>query len=272
MINSRLSLIIIVLFIGSISANSQTTYKTFERGDIGFDHPSDWNVTDRSTDQVQQFNLTAKDIPALIIVSAYKKDNVNENHFSFLKSEISKPRVGKIAADFENFIESGECVQFKSRNIPGQTIKGTLRNQKTTNSSFSFIYNGKFVHLLYLREDTLRGSTDQVWQKLLSTLQVKGKDSRKELLLLDNESDEHLNGRALKLIRPKYPYGQKGPTTVSVRVTVDTIGDVVAAKAISGNFAFWQEAERAAKQAKFAPSYVCGELSTITGLISYRFN
>jgi protein TonB len=54
-------------------------------------------------------------------------------------------------------------------------------------------------------------------------------------------------------------------------VLINEQGDVVSAKAVDGHLLFRQEAERAAKRAKFRPTLLSDEPVKVTGVIVYRF-
>ena len=83
-----------------------------------------------------------------------------------------------------------------------------------------------------------------------------------------------LNGKAVTLVKPSYPAaaitaGVGG--AVNVQVTIDENGDVVAAKAVSGNPLLYQECERVARASKFSPTILEGQPVIITGIVVYNF-
>jgi hypothetical protein len=57
-----------------------------------------------------------------------------------------------------------------------------------------------------------------------------------------------------------------------VQVTVDENGRVIAANAISGPMMLRQSAERAARDARFSPTYLSDQPVKVTGLIAYNFS
>jgi TonB family protein len=86
--------------------------------------------------------------------------------------------------------------------------------------------------------------------------------------------DSNLDGQKLYAPPPAYPpiakaVGAQG--TVSVRVTVDEEGDVVAAEAVSGHPLLRGAAVDAARAAKFKPTVVDGTPVKVSGVISYNF-
>jgi TonB family protein len=89
------------------------------------------------------------------------------------------------------------------------------------------------------------------------------------------KSEGVLNGKAVSLPKPTYPMVAKTMRiigTVSVEVSIDVTGRVVAAKAVSGNPILHQAAVAAALRAKFSPTLLSGQPIRVTGIISYNFS
>jgi TonB family protein len=83
-----------------------------------------------------------------------------------------------------------------------------------------------------------------------------------------------VNGKALSLPRPEYPSmarGARASGSVSVFVTIDETGKVIAARAIKGHPLLREVSEAAAKQARFTPTMVSGQPVKVTGTIIYNF-
>ncbi len=83
-----------------------------------------------------------------------------------------------------------------------------------------------------------------------------------------------LNGKALSLPRPSYPpaaraVNAEGPVTV--QVLIDENGEVVSASAVSGHPLLRPTAVAAARQARFAPTFLAGSPVKVTGVITYNF-
>lgn len=82
------------------------------------------------------------------------------------------------------------------------------------------------------------------------------------------------NGLAYSLPKPIYSFAAKNVKAsgeVSVAITVDESGHVVAANSTSGHPLLRKEAEAAAKVAKFLPTFLKGKAVQVTGIITYRF-
>ena len=83
-----------------------------------------------------------------------------------------------------------------------------------------------------------------------------------------------LNGKALSLPAPDYPFearssGAQG--TVTVQVTIDEAGNVIAANAVAGHPMLQSAAVNAARLARFSPTMLLGEPVKVTGVITYNF-
>ena len=83
-----------------------------------------------------------------------------------------------------------------------------------------------------------------------------------------------LNGKAIVLPKPEYPAEAKtagASGSVAVQVTVDEMGTVVEAKAVSGHPLLQPPSVTAALQARFNPTSLMGEPVKVTGVIVYNF-
>ena len=83
-----------------------------------------------------------------------------------------------------------------------------------------------------------------------------------------------LNGQAINLPTPAYPAPAKAVHAngkVVVQITLDEGGNVMSAKALSGNPLLRQSAESAARQARFNPIRVSGQAVSATGVLIYNF-
>jgi len=83
-----------------------------------------------------------------------------------------------------------------------------------------------------------------------------------------------LNGKALQLAKPAYPAEareSKASGAVNVQVLLDEQGNVVSAKAVSGNPLLRAAAEEAARNSKFSPAMLSGIPVKVSGVIVYNF-
>jgi TonB family protein len=83
-----------------------------------------------------------------------------------------------------------------------------------------------------------------------------------------------LDGKVISRLEPIYPrdaiaLGVSGK--VVVKILVDEYGQVISARAVSGNALLQHEAVQAAYQARFAPTRLSGQPVKVSGTISYNF-
>ncbi len=83
-----------------------------------------------------------------------------------------------------------------------------------------------------------------------------------------------LNGRALSLPLPAYPehaVRMRAGGKVTVEVTIDEGGNVIAARAVSGHALLRDAAVAAARRARFSPTLISGQPVQVAGVINYNF-
>jgi TonB family protein len=83
-----------------------------------------------------------------------------------------------------------------------------------------------------------------------------------------------LNGKAIVFPKPEYPADAKtagAAGSVAVQVTVDEMGSVIEAKAVSGHPLLQQPSVNAALQARFSQTLLMGEPVKVTGVLVYNF-
>ncbi len=83
-----------------------------------------------------------------------------------------------------------------------------------------------------------------------------------------------VNGKATNLVKPAYPAAARAVRAsgaVNVQVTIDEQGNVISAAAVSGHPLLRAAAVQAARDSKFAPTRLAGQLVKVTGVIVYNF-
>lgn len=83
-----------------------------------------------------------------------------------------------------------------------------------------------------------------------------------------------VNGNATSLPKPEYSAAAKAVGAqgrVDVQVTIDESGRVIAANAVNGHVMLRAAAEKAARSARFSPTYLSKVPVKVTGLIVYNF-
>lgn len=83
-----------------------------------------------------------------------------------------------------------------------------------------------------------------------------------------------LNGRAIKLAKPRYPsaaHAVRVTGSVSVQVLIDTDGTMFSAQAISGHPLLRRSSEIAACESRFSPTLLEGQPVRVSGIITYNY-
>jgi protein TonB len=83
-----------------------------------------------------------------------------------------------------------------------------------------------------------------------------------------------LNGKAISKPMPAYPpiaKAARAQGTVNVQITVNEVGDVISAQAVSGHPLLLQAAVEAARQARFTPTRLSGQPVKVSGFLTYNF-
>ncbi len=83
-----------------------------------------------------------------------------------------------------------------------------------------------------------------------------------------------LNGKAISLPKPDYPPAARAvhaSGNVNVQVTINTVGAVESATAVSGHPLLQAAAAKAAREARFSPTLLGGKPVKVSGVITYNF-
>jgi TonB family protein len=89
------------------------------------------------------------------------------------------------------------------------------------------------------------------------------------------KSEGVVNGKAKFLPKPVYSAAAKAIKAtgdVNVQVTIDESGNVVSANAVNGHPLLRMEAEKAARNAKFNPTFLSKQPVKVSGVIVYKFS
>ncbi len=275
-----ISAIFFIFLICAVSVFAQDVVsqnnKTLTQKEFSFDYPADWKLIDKSSNDVQQFNLVPPSGNVLIMIVSYDTKVPSGDIFAQIKTQTSQFLSDKI---YMRFNQTGKakrnetCTQIENIPIPGTRITGFYDKNSSTADIFYLALNQKFFNFIYLRDDAESSKSDAIWKNLLDSFRFENLNRQKPDFMIDWDSDMILNGRAVKLAKPLFPSGVKvfNAVEINVRVIIDESGKVISAKAISGNNRFFPYAESAAKDSKFEPFIVCGKHAKISGVIVYRF-
>lgn len=272
-------------------AQSQPTSEHFSKDGLSFDYPTGWKLTDRSTDAAQHLILSREGSSALIMVIAHRDRVANREQFEIVRDAVTTPYVQNLARslgvesapswDDARCLDMGEQLPTARRFATGFKLSGKSNGQPTTGEVYAIGLNERFVNLVYVRNDKDDAQGASVWKTVLETIKVEAPPASPvpagrlvDLPATNVISGGVLNGRAVVKPQPEYPAIAKAAReqgVVTILIVVDEAGNVVSAKAVTGPTHLKIAGERAASQAKFTPTTICGHPVKVSGVVTYNF-
>jgi tetratricopeptide (TPR) repeat protein len=121
-----------------------------------------------------------------------------------------------------------------------------------------------------------RNDNGQEAQAFISSLKSENKDEKQSQPNLNPTliNSGVVNGKALNLAKPQYPYEARSARAsgmVNVQITISEEGKVIFACAMSGNKLLYEASETAAYQSTFKPVTISGKPIQATGIVVYNF-
>ena len=260
----------------------------FAKDGLSFDYPEGFKLTDRSNEAAQHLVLSREGSSVLLMVIAYRERVSNRQQFEAVREAITTPYVQSLARGLgvektpswgeERCLDLGEHLPTARRFATGFSLSGKSSGEPTTGEVYAMAINQRFVNLVYVRNDKDESVGAQAWKTLRETLKVDApaapEGAAAEATAANVIAGGVLNGRAIKKPQPDYPPNAKFARqqgVVTILITVDEEGNVTSAKAVSGPPLLKAEGEKAASQAKFTPTTVCGHPVKVSGVITYNF-
>jgi TonB family protein len=157
-------------------------------------------------------------------------------------------------------ISMDRAIQIAMSKYPGKVLACSLGRDKD---------GPVFYHLVMVVTEGDKTVTKYVWISAIDGTILKTEDEKRTAV-----SGGKLNGRALSLPNPEYPpiaRAAKASGEVTVQITVDKQGNVIAATAVGGHPLLQNAAVNAARQAKFAPTQLEGRPVVVNGQLVYNF-
>lgn len=260
--------------------NESAKLSTYDKDGLKFEYPSDWILTDKSSPDVQLIHLSKPKSTVLIIISSQKELLQTAAQFSVLQSDSHSKYGEAISESLSSKEEKAKwethCLDFNGRRVIGTKYTGILNNKAGSGEVYPFALGNRFLALVYLKAEDEQSSLDIVWQNFIKSLYLGGSNKEVEGVAFHTSAFKKsvINGSAIKLVKPDYPSiaGKTGKRdTVNVKVLIDEEGNIISAKAISGDKVFHREAEWAAKRSKFRPTILCDKPVKVDGIIVYTF-
>jgi TonB family protein len=173
-------------------------------------------------------------------------------------------------------ISMDRAIQIATSKYPGKVLACSLGRDKD---------GPVFYHLVMIVSEGDKTVTKYVWISAVDGTILKTEEQPREMTFSGTMSGETtlsgtmieggvLNGRARSLPLPAYPEiarAARASGAVTVQITVDGQGNVVAARAVSGHPLLQGAAVTAARQAKFAPTHLQGQPVYVNGQLVYNF-
>jgi TonB family protein len=163
------------------------------------------------------------------------------------------------------------AIQIATSQVPGKVLACSLGRDGEK----------LFYHVVIIGGDGDKTTTTYVWVSAIDgqILKTEKEDQRKEESVTESGQRAPINGRVLNgsatsLPQPAFPAIARAAHAsgeVTVQITVDETGNVVAARAVSGHQLLLAAAVTAARQARFTPTRVNGEPVKVTGVLVYNF-
>jgi len=162
------------------------------------------------------------------------------------------------------------AIQIATSQVPGKVLSCTLRREG----------DKLFYHVVIISEGEKTTAT-YVWVSAIDgqILKTEREERKEEETAMERGQGRSisggvLNGAASVLPQPVYPAiarAAHASGSVTVEITVDETGNVVAAHAVSGHPLLQAAAVTAARQASFKPTRLDGEPVKIKGVLVYNF-
>lgn len=157
-------------------------------------------------------------------------------------------------------ISMDRAVQIATSKYPGKVLACSLGRDKD---------GPVFYHLVIVNNEGGKRTVKYVWVSAIDGTILKSEDQASAPI-----SGGMLNGKAISLPNPEYPpiaRQARASGTVNVEIMTDEQGNVISARAISGHPLLQSAAVNAARQAKFTPTYLAGQLVKVRGVLAYNF-
>jgi TonB family protein len=264
----------------SLGANllfSQTSgpeLKTFDADGLKFSYPAGWTLTNQNQPDFQ-FRILSQGSSLRMIGIVSSRESLTDwdafsKHETLIQTryfDLVKRRLEPVGGSLQT---EDVCLNLNGRKLAGKKYTGTYKGEHAIGETYAFGLGSRIVGIFYLRVEKEEAAGNTAWKALLDSISADGTNRKGPSLSLANGGT--LNGKALRLVKPRYPSGGwKHTGVVKVEVVIDEQGNVNSATVVSGSPLFHREAIDAAKNSKFPPTLICGEPIKITGFINYSF-
>jgi TonB family protein len=168
-----------------------------------------------------------------------------------------------------------QAIQIANGQNPGKVMECSLVGQGWESPGKLGKDGRVLYHVVIISGDELNPTFTQVMVNALDgTIYRTERGGRRKENSRAPISGGVLNGKAISLPNPEYPAiarAAQASGTVTVQVTVDEQGNVIAARAVAGHPLLQAASVNAARSARFSPTLLSGEPVQITGVLIYTF-
>jgi hypothetical protein len=272
---------------GTLLAQTGPALKTFDKDGLKFSYPSDWTVTDRSTEGIQDIRLSKKDSQTLISLVSPRAPIINYDQFRAMQSDLQDRFMINIKrslnTEAQTTREESACLDFNGRDVTGMRYTGLYKEQPSVGDVFPFVLGDRYLNMIYMRSERDEALGDAAWKTVTGSLYLQDahRDSAGFNFPTDFFPAGDVRGLALEIGRPNLPYnvGSRNGITVVVQVEINEKGKVVDARsdpaAVAdgigrGSGPIVLECIKAARSSKFEPTIICGKAVKIRGYIIYK--
>ncbi|MGH9928577.1 MAG: TonB family protein, partial [Pyrinomonadaceae bacterium] len=273
--NFSIVILLALLTAGGVQAQvGSGSTKHYEKNGLAFDYPNDWSLTESRWTAVQTVTVAPEGRATKIAVTLHPRAPLCD--FQEQDKRIVDDLSKQVAAEIQAGVDSGTSVttQVGTSKVEGTQLRGVMNRRPVIGDIYSVRLNGQFVSLVYIRRiDDQRANS--AWDTFRTTLKTQPGVTT---VLVGTEASSGsgtppitggvLNGRAIRLPHPRYPAIARqahAAGTVTVQVTIDESGAVVAAHVVDGHPLLAAVSLAAAKDAQFSPTKLCGEPVRVTG-------
>lgn len=276
-----LYVIVALAVLVAVIANGQTprnANRHYEKDGLSFDYPDGWGVTENSSQGMLTVTLAKRRGVSQMIVST-QEGFTPTCDFQSKRNRIAEALIEKVAAQIHASTPQRipVAIQIDGSEVEGVQLQGVVERKQVTAEVYSARVHGYFISL-----SRIHAANDEpaksAWNAVRTTLTVR------QPVLTIGTSEENsaepatasdlVRGQLVTLPKPDYPRIAKSAHasgSVTVQVTIDETGKVIAAHAVSGHPLLQAASVEAAKLAKFSVTRMCGEPVRVAGIITYSF-
>ncbi len=269
------SLLILFTVVAAAGARAQTppVGGHFSKEGISFDYLAGWAVEDRSDARALRFRVTSPHSPAYVEVSAPRAASGTSAEVKAAEEGFWQSSVEELARSLGGAKipkDGRECPPFGERPGAGVRLKGRSEGRPSRGEVYELYADGRYVNVSFFRPEQEEPQAAAAWRTVLESLRAEGAEPGRMTRVIGTV----VNGKAVSKPQPAYPPDAKSAGAdgaVTVKITVDERGDVIEARAVSGDPLLHRAAETAARHAKYTPTTICGRPVKVSGSITYTF-